>query len=106
MLLADQGVLLESDRPTLTAYVQAWAQWQEAEAILTRDGLVLQLPIMNRHGDQVGTRAVKNPAINIGKDARTACMRAAALFGFSPLDREKITATPPAPTEPDPWDDI
>lgn len=108
-LLLDSGVLQQTDRAVFLAYCQSWARWQEAERILAQEGLVLHQPILNRHGEQVGTKAVKHPAINIAKDERAACVRAASLFGFNPQDRQRVAASQPTPQQSEydaAWDEI
>ena len=88
--LTKKGILTANDRAALASYCQAWARLAEAEALIERYGQLLSEPILNKHGEVVGRRAKKNPAVTSAKDYYALMLRAGALLGLSPADRQRI----------------
>ena len=77
------GVLAEVDRGVLTAYVTAWQHMMEAEAILRKEGVVIQ----SKRGD---TGPVKNPAWQIYREANRTMLAAATQLYITPVSRLRI----------------
>ena len=48
-------------------------------------------------------KMIVNPYFKIQKDSLDQMMKIGALFGFSPVDRQKLTNTNKVPTEKDPF---
>jgi P27 family predicted phage terminase small subunit len=67
--LEQLGVLSRIDGKALAAYCHAFARWWEAEKQVEHYGLLLEEPILNSEGEEVGTRVKKNPAVGISRDA-------------------------------------
>lgn len=78
--LARAGVLAEVDRGILSAYCQAWAHMMEAEAILNREGLVVD----SKRGDE---GKVKNPAWQIWREANAKLTETATQLFITPVAR-------------------
>ena len=83
-------LLKSTDRASLAAYCLAWARWRSAEELVTKDGQLLEEPILSK-GAVVGRKFKRNPATAIARDERTAMLRAASLFGFDPSSRSRLT---------------
>jgi P27 family predicted phage terminase small subunit len=84
------------DKAALASYCQSYARWQQAEAIISKEGQTVQEPIINKSGELVGYKTRRHPATSISKDAQAMMHRAAALFGFDPSNRSRINL-PDAP---------
>ena len=97
--LGATGLLQEVDRAALAAHCMSYARWQEAEAILARDGVIIEEPVMNSRGELKGHRMVKHPAVGIAKDALTSMRSFAGLFGLDPTNRARMVI-PRAPEKP------
>lgn len=85
--LARAGVLADVDRGVLTAYVTAWAHMMEAEALLRKEGVVID----SARGD---TGKVKNPAWQIYREANRTMLAAAVQLYITPVSRLRIPVAP------------
>lgn len=96
--LARAGVLADVDRGVLTAYVTAWAHMMEAEAILRKEGVVIE----SKRGD---TGPVKHPAWQIYREANRTMLAAAVQLYITPVSRLRIPVAPGAAGVGDDGDD-
>lgn len=99
--LTRKGILKATDRAALASYCQACARLAEAERIIERDGQIVQDPIVNRNGEIIGHRTKKHPAVQSSKDYHALMLRAAALFGMNPQDRQRVAPDGDEPDESD-----
>jgi P27 family predicted phage terminase small subunit len=100
--LAKKGILKATDRAALASYCIAYARLAEAERIIDRDGQVIQDPIINRNGEIIGHRTKKHPAVQSAKDYAAHMLRASALFGMNPQDRQRVA---PDANTPKSWNE-
>ena len=92
-ILGPVGVLTAADMAILALYCQAYGRWQEAEAHLSVEGLV----VVN------DGRQTKSPWLRIADDAMKAAHRFAVELGMTPSSRSRVSvANPPKP--PSKWD--
>ncbi len=89
--LAALNMLRGVDTACLSSYVQSFARWRSAELQVTRDGQTISEPIVNKSGKIIGHKVKRHPATTIAKDEKAAMHRAAALFGFDPSSRSRIS---------------
>lgn len=88
-VLDDLGLLTTVDRSTLAAYCEAVATFKEATELIAELGVLVQ---GRRKGE-----AVKNPALQVQRDAARLIASYSAMFGLSPSDRVRLTGdTAPA----------
>lgn len=80
------GLLTEIDVAALAAYCQAYARWREAEAILEREGIVVE------HTNKAGaTNVVTHPAFFIAQKYAQQMRAFAAEFGMTPSSRARLS---------------
>lgn len=87
--LIEQGVLTFWDVNLFGAYCEAAARFDAARKLVTEHGLL----VPGRTAGQL----VKNPAVQIQRDASDEMMRIGARFGLSPAERASIEV--PNPTK-------
>lgn len=80
------GLLTGVDRSTLAAYCEAVATFKEATEAVTEYGILVK---GRRKGE-----AVKNPALQIQRDAARSIATYSAMFGLSPSDRVRLVGDP------------
>lgn len=101
------GLIAKIDAPMLLAYVQCWAQWQEASAIMRdlarQDPVTKGMVLRGKNG-----HAYTNPILRQQRQLRQELTRLAAEFGFSPVARTRIVLSDgrKVADEPDEWDDF
>lgn len=76
------GLLTTIDRSTLAAYCESVATFKAATAIVADKGVLVQ----GRKGE-----AVKNPALQVQRDAARNIAQFSSMFGLSPSDRVRLT---------------
>lgn len=81
-LLDAMGILTRVDRDTMAAYCASVARFKEASEVLNKTGVLVQ-------GQRKG-QAVKNPAIQIQRDAIRDIATFSSMFGLSPADRHRL----------------
>lgn len=86
-LLDELGLLAKVDRAVLAAYCESVATFQAATEAAASGILVRG----RRKGD-----IVKNPAIQVQRDAAQAIARFSSMLGLSPSDRERLNGSPNA----------
>ena len=87
------GMVQSVDRASLSSYCQAWARWKSAEAIVSSEGQTFKEPVLDKQGSVVGHKVKRHPATIVARDERTSMLRSAALFGFDPSSRTRLSAT-------------
>lgn len=83
--LLDLRMLTSLDLDALAAYCNAWARWQAAEAALTENGLVMELP--RAAG---GTYCQQRPEVAIAVSYYKQLKELAAALGITPAARAKL----------------
>lgn len=79
------GLLTQADMSTLAGYCQSYSRWQEAEADVTRRGVIITESRMNYDVTK------PNPAIVVAQKERQLMMQFGARLGLSPSDRGRMT---------------
>ncbi|MFJ8269473.1 phage terminase small subunit P27 family [Streptomyces sp. NPDC094154] len=83
--------LQHGDVAILTAYVATWATWLEAAQDVARRGaLVPGRSSADDDDGEGGRRLVKNPAVQIARDAATQLRALCRELGFSPDARRRV----------------
>jgi P27 family predicted phage terminase small subunit len=82
MLSHCDGLLVDIDAGLLATYCEAWQTYLDAQAIVTREGLIAT----SGNGVQY-----QHPAVGIRNKARYEIMRIGSKFGMSPADRAKLS---------------
>ena len=88
-LIAKQ-VLTAWDVDDFAAFCDAADRRRRSAVALDKAGEVVEVPVLNRDGEEVGTRWVTSPWWQIWKGANEAMLRFGARFGLSPSDRASL----------------
>jgi phage terminase small subunit len=67
--------------------------------LIAKQGQIVQVESTTRTGRTM--KPIRNPAVTMMLDYQRAMLAAAAKFGFSPYDRERIEGTEAAQPEPE-----
>lgn len=86
------GVLTRVDRSMLAGYCQEVANFKDATDIIVEAGLMVK--------GQKGN-AVKNPMLQVQRDALRLMAQYSAMFGLTPADRVRLVGDPGAGSAPD-----
>lgn len=86
--LLEQGLLTETDTSILGLYCSAFAGYLECAARVAEEGQIVMVESQTRTGRT--SKPIKNPAVALMFEYQRATLAAAAKFGFSPYDRERI----------------
>jgi P27 family predicted phage terminase small subunit len=104
-LIADFGdinLVTPADKYTYGMMCQALARVIEGEKVLTKTGLIVEEPVINRHGNFTGQVKIKaHPMIAVVKMYSALANQIGARFGLSPGDRARITMPVPPADEDD-----
>jgi P27 family predicted phage terminase small subunit len=90
--LTEKGILKPTDRSALAAYCIAVARVAQCERLIDAQGVTIEDPIVNRNGDIIGHRTKKHPAVQASKEYTAQMLRAGALLGLNPQDRQRVGA--------------
>lgn len=82
-ILDEIGILTGADRDTLAAYCQAVATFKESTEQIAKTGLLV------KRRDAV----VKNPLLQVQRDAARSIATYSAMFGLSPADRVRLAGS-------------
>lgn len=107
------GVLTVVDGKALAMYCDAYADWQEAQRDCTKNGLVLDTPVLDKEKQPIyltgmsedGVRQLLlvrkiNPAFTV-KIAAMKTMKSFLIeFGLTPASRSKLKVAPPPKVDP------
>jgi P27 family predicted phage terminase small subunit len=89
-ILLDMNVLTIADGAALADYCMCFSRWQEAEAAVTKHGVVYEEPVTDEEGEVVGYRLKKNPAVTVAMACQKEMRAALGLFGLDPSSRSRI----------------
>jgi P27 family predicted phage terminase small subunit len=98
--LAALNMLRSVDTAALASYCLSYARWMSAEETVTKDGQTIKEPIVSKAGKVLGHKIKRQPATTIAKDEKAAMHRAAALFGFDPSSRTRLSTGEPQAQDP------
>lgn len=98
-LLLERGLLARTDIGSLATYCTAFAGWRECVALIAEQGQIIRVESSTRTGRTV--KPIRNPAVTMMLDYQRAMLAAAAKFGFSPYDRERIEGTEAPQAQPE-----
>ncbi len=87
------GLVTEIDTAALALFCQSWARWVEAEANLSRFGVVIKSP---------SGFPIQSPYLAIANKAMEQMTRLLTEFGMSPSSRARVTVAPLPQNEPPP----
>jgi P27 family predicted phage terminase small subunit len=93
--LEQLGILSKIDGKALAAYCSAFARWMQAEQEITARGIIVEEPILDREGNEVGTRIKRNPAVSISNEALKLMKSFLIEFGMTPASRSRIRVEKP-----------
>ena len=100
--LRQLGVLTKIDGKALAAYCHAYARWMEAEAEISRVGILVAEPIFGLGDRLLGVKYKKNPAVTVSEAAMKLMKSFLVEFGMTPSSRSRVRIAPP--TDEDPLD--
>jgi len=99
-LLLRLNVLTEVDGKALAAYCYLFARWMQAEKEIESRGILLDEPILDAEGHEIGTRTKTNPACSLADRALARMKSYLIEFGLSPASRSKLRIEKPAEIDP------
>lgn len=79
------------DGPMLALACVSYARAVEADKRIEADGMLIEEPIMDKEGEEVGTRLKNHPAITISNQAHKNVKMFCSEFGLSPVSRTRLT---------------
>ena len=92
--LEGAGVLSIADRDTLAAYCQAVADLEELSATISREGLIVDIPLFDRNGRPTGVEVRKpHPGLKWRQDLMMKVRQLGVEFGLTPASRSRAEAT-------------
>lgn len=84
------GLLTMVDQTALASYCQAHAELIEATKRLDKDGRIIDIPVYNKTGEEVGSIQKQHPAVKLQRDAFTRVKQFLAEFGLTPASRARL----------------
>jgi P27 family predicted phage terminase small subunit len=91
--------LRQIDGKALAGYCVCYSRWLEAEALITKIGLLVVEKVVV--GDQVvGQKIRRNPAVSIANDALKLMKTFLVEFGMTPAARSRLRVGDPAEKDP------
>lgn len=93
-------VLSEVDGKALAAYCDAFAHWEMARREMSSRGLLVEEPILNKEGDEIGCKVKANPAVAIYATMANLMKKFLTEFGLTPASRSKLKVEQPKPADP------
>ena len=107
--LLELGLLTKIDGYGLAMLCSAWSRWLAADEKVKAAGLLVvvnqsSITETDAKGKSITTKSggqvIANPALAIGDKARAEVFKLLGVFGMTPADRTRISATPPAGAKP------
>jgi P27 family predicted phage terminase small subunit len=86
--LGDMDILHSTDAGVLIGYCVAYSRFVAAERQITKEGTVLKVD-----GSQGQSKDIKHPALMVSSEAQKQMLRAGALIGLNPIDRNRLSRT-------------
>ena len=96
------GVLSKIDGKALGAYCECYAEWVQAKTEVTERGILIREVVYDKHGEEIGYKLKRNPAIPIKNEALKLMKSFLIEFGLTPASRARLHIEKPA--EPDAFD--
>jgi P27 family predicted phage terminase small subunit len=78
------------DSLALAMLVESYSRWEQARRTVDEYGDVIEEPIVNKQGEIVGKRLVKNPAISHMISFQSALHKLGVEFGLTPAGRNRL----------------
>lgn len=102
--LAPMGILSSLDGKSLAAYCHAYEQWVAADKEISARGILIEEPILDKEGNEVGTKLKRNPA-DIASQSWLKIMKSFLIeFGMTPSARSRLRVEKPPGEEKDPME--
>ena len=92
---SDMDILHSTDKAVLASYASNYSRWVAAEKQVAKEGTVLLI-----EGSQGQNKWIKHPALTVSGEAQKNMLRAGALIGLSPVDRNRLSASPKEQASP------
>jgi P27 family predicted phage terminase small subunit len=102
--MSTAGVLSVADRDIIAAYSVAVADLEALSAQIDKDGLIIDAPVFDRDGAQVGTKKAAHPGLRWRQDLIAKLKQLAGELGLTPATRGRVSTPTPAVREPDALD--
>ena len=99
-LLLQMGVLSKVDGKALVGYCYAWARLMQAEKEINDRGIILDEPVTDKEGNEIGTRTKANPACALADRAMVRMKSFLIEFGLTPASRSKLKVDKPKDADP------
>jgi len=99
-LLLDMRVVSEADAIALAACCKLCVRLDQAEAEISGRGLIVDEPIVDKDGNEVGTRTKANPAVGIADRTYARLKSYLIEFGLTPAARTKVRVDKPPQADP------
>ena len=93
-----------SDAMMLEGACVSYERAVEADAMISKEGITITIPIFNKQGEEVGRRAQNHPAIAISNRAWLLAKAFCSEFGLSPVSRTRLTIERGDTGEQDLWE--
>ena len=93
--LRDMGLDYRCDALGLEGLSVMYARAIEADEVVRRDGLTIEVSVMDPEGKVIRKETKPNPAISLSKEAWKLVRSFATEFGLSPVARTRVKVTPP-----------
>jgi P27 family predicted phage terminase small subunit len=88
-LLSARGTLTAGDGPAIVAYAEVAERLRLAQEALTREGLVVQITVLDKKGRPV-THSKPNPYVRIAEQAERMLHAYRRELGLTPLTRDRV----------------
>jgi len=102
-ILGARGTETQGDFLTLTLYAEVYSRWVEAKDALRKEGLRVDVTILDSHGEPVTSKRM-NPLLKVCEACESRLLALAKSMGLSPDSREKTKPVgkrePPGPPQP------
>jgi P27 family predicted phage terminase small subunit len=93
------GMLSSVDGKALAAYCHAFEQWVAADKEVSARGIIVEEPILDKEGNEVGTKIKRNPA-DIASQSWLKVMKSYLIeFGMTPSSRTRLRIDKPQGNE-------
>lgn len=88
--LLGMKVMTDADAKALELVCMAYSQFRRAQAVVAKEGMTCEVPVLNKDGEEIGSRIKKRPEVEIAADAWRRVMRGLIEFGLTPSSRTKV----------------
>lgn len=84
------GLMTLVDVAALAGYCQAYARWRQAEEVLTRNGMVMEIERTDKNGKPIGAYYQQRPEVSIAQKYLGIVKAFCAEFGLTPSSRGRL----------------